>query len=471
MAKIMPPTRHTHQQARVDKSSQVLKRFYVAERQLMRTLAAWFVDTSQWDLKRLLGQTMWETSRHADVLRSRVLELRYPRRDVDKKYDATILAFMAEVAKATSPAEFIAGVYGVVVPELSRSYRDYLEATDDLDDFPSVYQLRHILVDQQAQVERMTALMNQVMPGALEQQEAWCEYLRLYLASIGGFSGLDARGEAPTQHSCAGRAKYDVARQVKRDARWRYSLYHLPHQNKFDAAGRKAWQQIEQLDKRVAMQVWSAISHFNEIWAGEVVAAALWDLDNQPWDFYLDLARWCWDEVRHSQMGYRALEGWGLDIPDLIPWGDANYNALGGMTPIQRLALLYFYEEGLMRAGTKQIELKILESAQDDGSAQDMDFDWADEAIHVSYGFTWLRHLLGDDKAGQAELKRLTDDARDIMAKYVEDHRDEPEAGLAPYFERLLPVIANMLRDIPDDGLNVKWEPVVADDAVLEDYR
>jgi ferritin-like metal-binding protein YciE len=471
MAKILPKTRNAHQQARVEKSSQLLKRYYVAERQLMRTLAAWFVDTSQWDIKRLLARHMWQTSRHADILRSRVLELRYPRRDVDKKYNPNLLAFMAEVAKAKSPQEFVAGIYGVVLPELLRSYNAYLSYTDDLDDAPTVYLLQHIIADKQAQVEQMQALLAGVMPRTFEDAHDWQEYLRLYLASIGGFSGTDAAGTAPTGHSCAGRPTYDVGREVKRDARWRPALYHLPHQNKFDLAGRKAWQRIEQLDKRVAMQVWSAISHFNEIWAGEVVATSLWDLDNQPWEFYLDLARWCWDEVRHSMMGYRALEGWGWDVPDLVPWGDANYNALGPMTPIQRLALLFYYEEGLMRAGTKQVELKILESAQDEGSVQDMDFDWADEAIHVSYGFRWLRHLLGDDNAGQAELKRLTDDARDIMAKYVEAHKDDPEATLAPYFERLLPVITEMLRDIPDDGLDVKWQPVAADEAVLEDYR
>ena len=231
---------------------------------------------------------------------------------------------------------------------------------------------------------------------------------------------------------------------------------------------RKLWARIEALDKRVAMQVWSAISHFNEIWAAEVVAASLWDFDNQPWDFYLDLARWAWDETRHSTMGYRALQGWGWDVPDLIPWGNALYNAMGPMPPIQRLALLYYYEDGLLRAGTKQIELKILESAQDDGSAQDMDFDWADEAIHVSFGYTWLRHLLGDSNAGKEELTRLTDEAREIVARFVAEHKDDPEAKLAPYFDRLHDVIASMLHDIPDDALNIQWAPVVADEEVLK---
>src|SRR4030067_712423 len=51
MAKILPASRSTADYTRVENASHILKRFYVAERHLMRTLAAWFVQTSQWDLK------------------------------------------------------------------------------------------------------------------------------------------------------------------------------------------------------------------------------------------------------------------------------------------------------------------------------------------------------------------------------------------------------------------------------------
>src|SRR5262249_7082584 len=153
---------------------------------------------------------------------------------------------------------------------------------------------------------------------------------------------------------------------------FRPAHFHLPHENKYDKAGAKAWKRIESLDKRVAMQVWSAISHFNEIWAAEVPASVIFELNDQNWDFNLDLMRWAWDESRHSMMGYRAMQGWGWDIPDLVPYGNALYNALSHMPPAQRLALLYFYEEGLLRSGTKQVEIKILESAGDVGSTQDM---------------------------------------------------------------------------------------------------
>lgn len=469
MAKVLPPSRSTADHTRVENVSTILKRFYVTERQLMRTLAAWFVGARQWDLKRQLSMDMWQTAQHADALRTRVLELRYPRRDVDRKYDPDVLALMAEVAKATDLQEFVAGVYGALLPALIAGYEAYLDRADPLDDAPTVYRLRHILADKQAQVARMRELARGVAGEDRASDEQWRDYLRRWVDSIGGIDGLGERSARPEDHPCAGRPAYEVPRTVERDARWRPALFHLPHENKFDAAGRAAWKRIEALDKRVAMQVWSAISHFNEIWAAEVPASVMWDLDSEPWDFYMDLARWSWDETRHSTMGWRALEGWGWDVPDLIPFAKGLYNALGSVPPAQRLALLYYYEEGLLRTGTKQIEIKILESAQDDGSTHDMDYDWADEAIHVSFGYTWLKHLLGDDKAGREELKRLTDEARQIMADFVAAHKDDPEAQLAPYFDRLYPVVADMLRDIPDDGMAIEWAPVVADEQALEE--
>ncbi len=465
MPKVIRASRQTEQHTRVNDASAVLKRFYVAERQLMRITAGWFVKTSQWEVKFQLAAEQWQANEHASALRTRVLELRYPRRDVDKKYDADVMAFMGEVAKAATVREFIDGVYEVVMLALGDAYNEYLSRADRLDDAPTVYILSHIIGDEQRQMATMRALVKREM--ATEDTSAWCDYLRRYLASIGGFSGLSASTERPTDY--ADRPAFAVPRQTQRDARFKPMLFHLPHENKYDKAGQQAWKRIEALDKRVAMQVWSAISHFNEIWAAEVPASVMFELSSEPWDFYVDLSRWIWDESRHSMMGFRAVQGWGWDVPTFIPYGNANYNALAHMPPAQRLALLYYYEEGLLRSGTKQTEIKILESSGDAGSIQDMDYDWADEAIHVSYGFKWLRHLLGDDAAGHEELKRLTDEARSVMAAFVKAHQGDENAQLAPFFTRLYDVLAEMTYDIPDDGLDIQWAPVVADEEVLEE--
>src|SRR4051794_5900348 len=152
MVKVIPSSRDTANHTRVNDASRILKRFYVAERQLMRILAGWFVKTSPWELKFQLAEHMWQHSRSADMLRSRVLEMRYPRRDVDKKYDPDVLAFTAELVRAESLEEFLAGVYGMAIPALLSEYQEYLKRTDSLDDSPTVYQLRHIMLDHQAQL-------------------------------------------------------------------------------------------------------------------------------------------------------------------------------------------------------------------------------------------------------------------------------------------------------------------------------
>lgn len=467
MPKVIRASRATEQHTRVNDASAILKRFYVAERQLMRITAGWFVKTTHWETKFQLAVDQWLAVQRADALRTRVLELRYPRRDVDKKYDADILAFTGEVAKAANVPEFIAGVYDVLLPALIDAYNEYLQRADPLDDAPTVYRVQHIVADEQRQLTTMRALVGQYLPDEADGVTAWRDYLRRYLASIGGLSGLGEKSGRPTDY--ADRPAFEVPRQTRRDERFQPMLFHLPHENKYDKAGARAWKRIETLDKRVAMQVWSAISHFNEIWAAEVPASVMYELSSEPWDFYLDLARWTWDEARHSMMGYRAMQGWGWDVPALVPYGSALYNGLAHMPAAQRLALLFFYEESLLRSGTKQTEIKILESAGDDGSIQDMDYDWADEAIHVSYGFKWLRHLLGDDSAGQEELKRLTDEARATLADFVRSHKDDPDVSLAPFFERLYDVIQAMTFDIPDDGLDVQWAPVAADEEVLQE--
>ena len=166
------------------------------------------------------------------------------------------------------------------------------------------------------------------------------------LASIGGLSGLDeksARADRITAdaRSFKSRAKHSAT------PRFKPMLFHLPHENKYDKAGQQPWKRIEALDKRVAMQVWSAISHFNEIWAAEVPASVMYELSSEPWDFYLDLVALDVGRDAPQHDGLPRDAGLGLGCSRADPYGNALYNALAHMPPAQRLALLYFYEEGL----------------------------------------------------------------------------------------------------------------------------
>ena len=61
----------------------------------------------------------------------------------------------------------------------------------------------------------------------------------------------------------------------------------------------------------VALQVRSAVSHLNEVWAVDTVGAILHGLAPElGWEWIRDAGRWTYDEARHMLMGKRRLEAW-----------------------------------------------------------------------------------------------------------------------------------------------------------------
>src|SRR5207245_245443 len=72
----------------------------------------------------------------------------------------------------------------------------------------------------------------------------------------------------------------------------------------------------------IALQLRSAVSHLNEVWAVETAGVILHELAGElGWEFVRDAARWVYDESRHMLMGKRRLAAWGLD-PAGIPLGE-----------------------------------------------------------------------------------------------------------------------------------------------------
>ncbi|HET9223736.1 MAG TPA: hypothetical protein VFO07_14590, partial [Roseiflexaceae bacterium] len=67
----------------VEASAELLQRLYLVERETMRALGGWHMAVANWELKTTTPRHWWQDSLHANAMRERVLELRYPRRDVD----------------------------------------------------------------------------------------------------------------------------------------------------------------------------------------------------------------------------------------------------------------------------------------------------------------------------------------------------------------------------------------------------
>jgi uncharacterized ferritin-like protein (DUF455 family) len=142
----------------------------------------------------------------------------------------------------------------------------------------------------------------------------------------------------------------------------------------------------------VPLQVRSAVSHLNEVWAVETAGAILWALAPElGWEWIRDAGRWCYDEARHMLMGKRRLDGWGLP-PEETPLGGYIYEACAGQDPLYRLGMLGYFET--KNIGRKRERADAFQAMGDTMSANDMEFDWADETLHAEYGRRWLKDLL-----------------------------------------------------------------------------
>ncbi|MGE5273892.1 MAG: DUF455 family protein [Verrucomicrobiota bacterium] len=142
----------------------------------------------------------------------------------------------------------------------------------------------------------------------------------------------------------------------------------------------------------VALQLRSAVSHLNEVWAVETAGLILHDLSPElGWEFTSDAARWLYDESRHMLMGRERLAAWRLE-PAQIPLGGYIYEACAGQDPLYRLGMLGYFET--KNIGRKRERAKAFQLMGDVTSETDMEFDWADETLHAEYGRRWLRRLL-----------------------------------------------------------------------------
>jgi hypothetical protein len=169
----------------------------------------------------------------------------------------------------------------------------------------------------------------------------------------------------------------------------------------------------------IALQLRSAVSHLNEVWAVDTAARILAELSPElGWEFTREAARWLYDETRHMLMGKERLERWGFR-PEQIPLGGYIYEAWQDEDPLYGLGMLGYFET--KNIGRKRERAAAFHEMGDATSETDMEFDWADETLHAEYGRRWLRRLLevrGEDpESWPAVLERCEQLVADRLAR------------------------------------------------------
>ncbi len=143
-----------------------------------------------------------------------------------------------------------------------------------------------------------------------------------------------------------------------------------------------------------------------EIDVPEMMASIITETTDKPWDYYRDLTRQLWDEARHAMMGEVGFVHLGVDWRQVMinfTWSLALNTQL---KPIERHAVLYFIEQGLMPRNGKRFEWEVGLASGNPLAALFQDYDWADEVLHAKIGRDWY---LTEFK-NPAEATRFGDD-------------------------------------------------------------
>ena len=369
---------------RVD-TAQILKRFFFCERSLIVSMAAWLPHIDSLEIKTALPRIIWQNAQTADALRQRVFELRFPNRTVEEEGpDHALVALFDQLKNSPSVPAFLLGLGNVLLPALQDAYDEYLGTSDFIADGPTHRFLKLALNEKSEQIRSLGRWSDAALAAKQGERAAatrWASALSSQLAAIGGV-GVDSATKQPEPAPLAGSRPYVIPDKPARDPRyWPCRFY---------------WPDIVDPNfpygEGLRLQLRSAVSHINEVWAVETGGIILSSFARElPWEWISDAARWTYDEARHCQMGVERLNEWGTD-PGRVPLGTYIYESASGHDPIYRLGMLYFFETKNIRH--KSTRAGMFRTYGDRLSEHDMDFDWADETIHAGYGKHWLGELL-----------------------------------------------------------------------------
>jgi hypothetical protein len=135
-----------------------------------------------------------------------------------------------------------------------------------------------------------------------------------------------------------------------------------------------------------------------EIDVPEMMASIIHQTRGKPWGYYRDMARQLWDEARHAMMGEVGFVSLGIDWTRARITHNWSLRLNTECTPLERHAVLYFIEQGLMNKTGKRYEWEVGCESGLPLMATIQDYDWADEVLHAALGREWYVPQLGDWK-------------------------------------------------------------------------
>jgi hypothetical protein len=405
----------------VKEASRWLLRLAAVERQLLHLQAGHLQGIPEWDVKAMVARHLWEDAEHADQLFTRIDQLRAHAEHHVHALRGPLGLLLEEALRARGTTEYLVGVYRVLKPALVAAYERYLTTTNPLADQPSVRVLHGIVAEEREQLELAAGALDDALVDRTQRAvaAAWEAHLRGYLAAAGGLIGDEPVPDAPLPAPRSAEP-FEVSRHCARDPRLRTIVPKLFEPSVAD-----------EVRSKMLREFWVRLV---ELTASETVATVIFEWEGMPWAFYRDLARHCWDEMRHTLFGQAAFESEGTSIEELPHWVGYGEHQMA-LDPLERYAHLAIGENHYCRypPGARWDFEWMRDVGQHALFARYLDFDWADEVLHSQFGRRWVvRHACDDDVRKAEAIKAMTDDRRRAFyERWAAEHPDQLAPGRA----------------------------------------
>jgi hypothetical protein len=371
-----------------------LKRFHYALVRLHEILTARITAEPIYELKIAFAHHAYLCAEHVTALRSRIGEMREPPLGLEAIPHEGVQIFFDEILAAPTTEALLLGIYEKALPALDAAMQRHQHDTNPLTDAPSLRVLRFARLEIADMIDfgnKSIACLVDVessrVRGRLTHRE-WLDYLDRLLASSGAIDG--------------------AARALNREANRKYSEkpYVYDRVPQRDERFQDLWNQGVNAESflydpdmpakpKTLMMLYKRL---REIDVPEMMASIIAETKGKPWDYYRDMSRQLWDEARHAMMGEVGFVALGVDWTKACITFNWSYRLNTECKPIERHAVLYFIEQGLMTKTGKRYEWEVGLASGIPLIATLQDYDWADEVLHAQLGRLWYIPVIGDWK-------------------------------------------------------------------------
>jgi hypothetical protein len=363
-----------------------LKRFHYAFQRLHQILTARITAEPIYELKTGFSLHAYLCAEHVQALRTRVGEMREPPLGLEVVPDPALEIFFDEILAAPTTAELLVGLYEKALHALEAALARHRADTNPLTDAPSVRVCRFARLELADMIDfgsrGIACLVDAPTRAAMQP---WLKILDNCLAAAGGLDGTEpASGQTQRRYSVK---PYVYDPLPRRDERFQ-DLHN-------QGVNPEAFLYSTDYPAR-AKALMMLFKRLREIDVPEMMASIIHQTRGKPWGYYRDMSRQLWDEARHAMMGEVGFVALGVDWKRTRITHNWSLRLNTECTPLERHAVLYFIEQGLMTRTGKRYEWEVASESGIPLMATIQDYDWADEVLHAALGREWYIPQFGD---------------------------------------------------------------------------